>query len=924
MASTPGQSAGSPPGDGFPGQDVVLVDGSTARLRALRPGDTPAVVAFYEQLSGEALRQRYLGTRSPLSNREADRLVRAGDPDHLAVAVVRGDQLLGIGQYERLPGGDQAEVAFVVDDTHRRLGIGTLLLENLASYGRRHGVRRLVADTWTTNHQMLEVFRHAGFTVHTTDEAEVTRVLLDIAPTPAALAALAHRDQVAVARSIRRLLCPRSVAVIGASRTPGTIGHELVRNLVRGGFQGPVYPVNPNATHVASLPCWPDVGTVPGPVDLAVVAVPAPLVLQTVEDCGQRHVAGLVIVSSGFAEAGEGGTRQQQTLVATARRYGRRLVGPNCFGVLNTDPGVSLNATFAPGLPVAGRLGFASQSGGLGLAILAEAAQRGVGLSSFVSMGNKADVSGNDLLAWWEQDQATDVILLYLESFGNPAKFAQLARVVGRSKPIVAVKGGRSAVGRRAASSHTAALASPEAAVGALFHQTGVVRVDTIEELFDVAQVLEGQPLAEGRRVAILTNVGGPGVLAADACVSHGLSVPELSGPLCQQLRTLDPAAGAVGNPVDLGAGASADVYRQSLELLLRSDEIDVVLVIFTPPLVARTAGVLRAITDAIDALHAGGHRHLVAVSLLGVEGERVGLQAAGRPIPTFTYPETAARALAHAATYGEWRRRPVGTVPALAGIDANEARRALLAGRALLEGGASAEGGAIPDGGAWLTGVAAMDVLAAYHIPTSPSVEVHDADAAGRAAAGFGGPVALKAVGPQIVHKSDIGGVKLGLQAPAVVGDAYRALVADLGGIMTGAVVQPMAPPGVEVIVGALRDRSFGPQILFGLGGVTAELVHDVVVRLVPLTDLDAREMLDALQGAALLHGFRGAPPVDTDALLQLLHRISRLAEDLPEVVELDCNPVIASPEGAVVVDARLRVSPAGLTDPDGTRHLR
>lgn len=891
-------------------EDVVLLDGSTAQLRTLGPGDQGALLGFYAGLSRETMRQRYLGARSPLSEREANELVRVGDPDHRLLAVARGDELLGVGQYERLRGRDEAEVAFVVGDTHRGLGIGTLLLEGFASYGRRHGVRRLVADTWTTNHRMLEVFRDAGFTLHATAEADVTRVLLDIAPSPEALAAREHRDQVSVARSMRRLLCPRSVAVIGASRTPGTIGHELVRNLLRAGFQGPVYPVNPQATHVASVPCWPDISAVPGPVDLAVVAVPAPIVAQTVEACGRRGVAGLVVVSSGFAEAGSDGSLEEHRLVETARRYGMRLVGPNCFGVLNTDAAVSLNATFAPGLPVAGRLGFASQSGGLGLAILAEAAERGVGLSSFVSMGNKADVSGNDLLAWWEQDEDTDVVLLYLESFGNPGKFARLARRVGRSKPIVAVKGGRSAVGQRAATSHTAALASPEAAVGALFHQTGVVRVDTIEELFDVAQVLEGQPLAEGRRVAILTNVGGPGVLAADACVSYGLSVPELSASLREQLRAVAPAAGGVANPIDLGAAASGDTYRQSLESLLRSEEIDVILVIFTPPLIARTSGVVAGITEAIDAVAATGGQRLVAVSLLGVEGGRLRLHAAGRPVPTFTYPETAARALAHAVTYGEWRRRPAGSVPALDGIDANEARRRLMAGG---------------EGTGWLTGAAALDVLAAYQIPIAATVEVHDAEAAARVAAELGGPVALKATGPQILHKSDIGGVKLGLETPAAVLDAYQAMAAALDGSMTGAIIQSMAPPGgVELIVGAVRDPSFGPQILFGLGGVTAELWHDTVLRLAPLTDGDAREMLDGLRGSALLRGFRGSAPVDTAGLSELLHRVSRLAEDLPELVELDCNPVIASAESVVVVDARVRVAASALTMPDDTRHLR
>ena len=539
------------------GRDVVLSDGSTAVLRPVSGQDAAGLVALHSRLSAETVRLRYFGAHPNLSEAEVARLVHQDGPDHLALVAERAGQLIGVAQYDRIPGSDVAEVAFVVDDAHQGLGLGTLLLEYLASEGRRFGFKRFAADTLFENQQMAQVFRTAGFTQRSRLEDGVVRVVMDISPTPEALSALYERDRRAAARSMQRLLRPRSIAVIGAARTPGTVGHELVRNLVAGGFKGPVYPVNPSAAHVASLPCFPSVAAVPGEVDLAVVAVPAPAVPEVVEACGRKGVGGLVVVSSHFAEDGEQGAALEREAARLAHSYGMRMVGPNCFGVLNTDPEVSMNATFAREAPVPGNLGFASQSGGLGIAILAEARRRGIGLSNFVSMGNKADVSGNDLLSWWAEDDDTAVGLLYLESFGNPRKFARLARELSRSKPLIAVKGGRSAVGRRAASSHTAALASADEAVAALFHQTGVIRVDSIEELFDVAQVVSSQPLGQGMRVAVLSNSGGPGVLAVDACASNGLEVPELSTATQLALARVCPHNGGLSNPVDLGAEAS-------------------------------------------------------------------------------------------------------------------------------------------------------------------------------------------------------------------------------------------------------------------------------------------------------------------------------------------------------------------------------
>ena len=911
-----------------PAWDVILADGSTARVRPVAPVDIPGITALHGRLSKETVRLRYFGAHPHLSERELSDLVEKEGPDHLALVAERAGQFVGVAQYDRIVGSVAAEVAFVVDDAHQGLGVSTLLLEYLASEGRRYGLKRFEADILFENARMVKVFQSAGFTQHSQLEDGVIRVVMDISPTTEALQALYERDRKAAARSMQRLLRPRSVAVIGASRSPGTVGHEVVRNLVTGGFQGPVFPVNPTASHIASVPCFASLDQIPGAVDLAIVAVPARSVLEVVDQCGRKGVGGLVIVSSHFAEDGADGASLEREVARLAHSYGMRVVGPNCFGVLNTDPGVSMNATFAKDTPTTGTLGFASQSGGLGIAILAEAKRRGIGLSSFVSMGNKADVSGNDLLSWWSEDDATKVGLLYLESFGNPRRFARLARELSRSKPVIAVKSGRSAVGRRAASSHTAALASSDDAVAALFHQTGVIRVDTIEELFDVAQVVGAQPLAHGARVAVLSNVGGPAVLAVDACESNGLHVPEFSAELQRQIVDFCPRNGGASNPIDLGAEANAAMYEKVLELLLGSDEIDAVVVNFTPPLVnRRTDEVAAAIVAAVDRSAAAGdagaadeNPHVgkpVVASLLGADecGQAI-LRSARFSVPSFTYPETAVRALAHALRYAAWRARPNGTVPVVPDIDVNEARRRLP--HREIRG---ADAGLAPG---WVTGAAAMDVLAAFGIPVVRTVEAHSAAEAGKWAEEIGGPVALKVLGP--VHKSEGGGVRLGVVGHDAIVAAYNAMSDKFGEEMTGALLQPMvAAGGVETIVGGIQDPSFGPLVVFGLGGITVEVLGDHMTRLAPLTDADAREMVTGLRGSALLEGYRGQPPVDVDKLVEVLHRVSRLVEEMPEVAELDCNPLIVTPEGALVVDARLRVDPdAAHPLVDDTRHLR
>jgi acetate---CoA ligase (ADP-forming) len=899
---TTGQRAPSPD------VDVLLADGSAARIRPIAPDDAAVVVAFHARLSPESVRLRFFTAHPTLSDAEVERLTHLQGPDDLALVALRGADLVAIAQYDRGAGSDEAEVAFVVDDAYHGRGLATILLEHLAVAARPYGIKRFVAQTLWENRAMVGVLRDAGFAPRFSHDADVITVVLDIAPSPAAVEAANERDRTSVVRSMARLLQPHSIAVIGASRRPGTIGYELVRNLVAGGFRGPVYPVNPSAESVASIPCWPTVDAVPRPIDLAVIAVPAPAVAEVVAACGAHGVGGLVVISAGFAEAGAEGAVVQRDIVRQAHGHGMRLIGPNCFGVINTDPAVSMNATFSADQPIPGVIGFASQSGGLGITILAEARNRGLGLSGFVSMGNKADVSGNDVITWWEQDPATAVILLYLESFGNPRKFARIARRVSRAKPIVAVKSGRSLAGTRAASSHTAALASSEEAVDALFKQTGVIRVDTIEELFDVSGILAGQPLPTGNRLVVLGNAGGPGVLAADAASAHGLHVPELSPPTQEALRALLPPGAALGNPVDLIASATAETYRRCLDVVLRSGEADAVLVIFTPPLVTRAVDVADAVAAAVD--HAGEHGCEIPVvaTFVGSSSATDALRGARRPVPSFAYPETAVRALAHVVDYGSWRTRPEGTRPVFEDIDANDARRRL-----------SPSGEGAPG---WVTGAQAMDVLSAFGIPCATTTPVEDPDAAVTAAHILGWPVTLKASGPELVHKTEAGGVRLNLSNEAEVHEAFVAMQRTLGAAMTGAVVQPMIGGAVETIAGFVVDPSFGPLVLFGLGGTAVELLGDYTTRLTPITDLDAREMVLGLRSAPLLTGFRGSTPVDIDALVDLVQRLGRLAEDLPEVVEADCNPIMATPRGSLVVDARLRVSEPRTRD-EGARHL-
>jgi acetyl coenzyme A synthetase (ADP forming)-like protein len=842
--------------------------------------------------------------------RRTERLTQVDQDEHVVIVAELGDDLVAMARYDRQAPRDTAEVAFVVDDDHQSRGLGTLLLEHLAAIGRDQGIGRFVATTLPQNHRMLEVFRDAGYEVTSRFEQGAIDVSFAIEPTGASLAAQLEREHHAESRSIAELLAPSSIAVIGASRRPRTIGHEVLRNLLRGGFNGPTYPVNPNARAVAGVRAYPTITDVPDAVDLAVVTVPATEVPEAVHQCAAKGVRGLVIISAGFAELGRDRADAEHELVEFARRNGMRVVGPNCMGIINTNSAASMNATFAPFVPTPGRIAFSSQSGALGIELLGRVAELGLGISTFVSVGNKADVSGNDLLQYWEEDADTDVILLYLESFGNPRKFARLARRVSRRKPIVAVKSGRTQAGTRAAGSHTAALASSDVAVDALFRQAGVTRVDTLEELFDVAQVLAHQPVPLGRRVAIVSNGGGPGILAADACAGAGLEVPELSAETQARLRDFASPDAGVRNPIDLVASATATTYERALRTVLRDDEVDAVIVIFVPPLVTQPDDVARAIrTAAGDA----GPKPIVACFLgsHGIPDALRSIQPDERSIPSFAFPESAAAALGHAAGYGTWRRRPEGAVPDFPDVNAERAR-AIVSERV-----------GSPDG-VWLDGDVAQSLCDCFGLPTVRTMQVATASDAVDAAEELGYPVALKAGSGAIVHKTDVGAVNLNLASEAEVRDAFTSMQERLGDDMGGAIVQPMVGAGVEAIVGVTRDASFGSLVVFGMGGTAAELVRDTALRILPITDLDAREMVRSLHTSPLLFGYRGSPPADVEALEQLLLRVGRLADELPEVAEMDCNPVIVSPEAATIVDVKVRLVPLPPSPLPGVRRMR
>jgi acetyl coenzyme A synthetase (ADP forming)-like protein len=885
---------------------VVLKDGASVLVRPIRRDDARGWIDFVSRLSP---RTRYLrfqhAIADPATPEDAVRFCSVDYHDTFAfVAEVRREprrDIVAVARYYRLPERRSAEMAIVIEDDYQGRGLGTGLLERLADVARQNGIDSFEADVITDNSQMMNVFKDYGFHVVSELQAGEYHVTFPITSNPIVEARESERERISTLSSLHALLEPQSVAVIGASRYPGTIGYLLLQCLIGGGFSGKIYPVNPNADSLMSLKSYPSVADIPGAVDMALIAVPARLVVKVADECGHKGVRVLVVISDGFKETGPEGASREKELRDIAFGHGMRIVGPNCMGVINTAPSLRMNATFSPVYPPAGNVAFLSQSGAMGLVVLEYASNLNMGISTFISVGNRADISSNDMLEYWEQDPATDVILLYLESFGNPRRFSRLARRVTARKPVVVVKGGRTQAGSRAASSHTGAMATSDVVSDVLFRHAGIIRVDLMEEMFDVAALLSNQPLPRGRRLVIVTNGGGPGIIAADAAARQGLTLPQPSPALTASLKSALKRDIGIHNPLDTTAGADAEEFHGILKALASDNSSDAVLAIFIPPVIADTVDFEKAISDvAPDYVKQG--KPLLAC-FLGQRGFKAKLGYKGSFVPSYPFPEEAIAALGRAVDYAEMRRKPTGSIPDIRGIERDKARDII--GRAMA---------ASPQRPLWLEPEEISALLGCYGLRLVETVTAGTPDQAAAAAAKAGFPVAVKLASATIIHKSDVGGVVLDLNSADEVKKAFKDIRARLEKSgrqdeMQGVVVQPMIREGIETIAGVTQDPLFGPLIMFGAGGIYAELLNDVALRLHPLTDLDAQEMVGSIKMARIFEGFRGSPPADTAAIQELLLRLSAMVEDIPQIAELDFNPVIVMPQGKGywIVDARV-----------------
>jgi acyl-CoA synthetase (NDP forming)/RimJ/RimL family protein N-acetyltransferase len=865
---------------------ALLTDGTAIQVREIRPDDLDAVHDLHRGMSPDNLYLRFFGLSRRITEEVSVRLCRRPGPAHAVLGAWLGDELVGVANYEPMGEPGVAEIALAVADGMHHRGVGTLLLEHLVSLARSRGIREFRADTLAQNVEMLRVFASAGLAVRRDLAGGVVDVRMPLAADARYLDAVAERERQADVASLRHLLCPASVAVVGAGRRPESVGGAILRNLVSGGFPGAVFAVNPRAgERLAGVPCVPSVAALPEAPELAMIAIPPDAVVRCAEECGRRGVRSLVVITSGS---------NGPALLATCRRYGMRLVGPNCLGVSNSA--VQLDATFAA-LPVrAGTAGVVVQSGGIGIALRDHLSRLDVGVSSFVSVGDKYDVSSNDLLLWWEADPATRLGVLHVESYGNPRKFARTARRVGRRVPLLTVVAGRSTAGRRAAASHTAAAATPTVTQEALFRQAGIIASHGLGELLDTVALLAHQPIPAGDRVAIVSNAGGAGVLAADACADTGLTAAALSEETVRELRQLLPRGAACAGPVDTTAVIDPERFTRCLDLVAADDGVDAVLALVVPT----------AASDPTAAVAAGGAaKPLTAVVLGQPESVRVRNGPDGRRVPSYAFPEDAARALARARSHGRWLERPAGNEPRFADVREHTVTRII---RRFLD--------EVPEGG-WLRLADTMELLGAYGLPLADWRPAASAEDAVRGAAELGDHVVLKADVPGIVHKSEAGAVQLDLRGEADVRRAYGRLAVRFGDRLSGVLVQRMATGGVEILCGIVQEPIFGPLVVFGLGGVATEVLGDRSARLTPLTDVDAAELIRSVRSAPLLLGHRGAPAVDTASLEEALLRLSRLADDHPDIAEVDLNPIIARPDGVVAVDARVRVLPYRRWDP-------
>ncbi|GGF32625.1 GNAT family N-acetyltransferase [Marmoricola endophyticus] len=876
----PGPASESP---GYPAHweaDVLLRDGHTAHLRPVRPEDAELLREFYSRVSDESKYYRFFAPMPTLSARDVTRFTTVDHHDRVALVLTVADRMIAIGRYDSL-GHGQAEVAFLVEDAHQRRGIAQLLLEHLAQAGRERGIEKFVAETLPANKKMIQVFADAGYHVSRGFEEGVVHLEFPIDPTDTAIGVMQDREHRAEAASIATFFNARSVAVIGASRRRDTIGQALVRHLVLGDYSGRVYAVNPTSESVAGLPSYDSVSDIPGEVDLAVIAVPADAVPDVVLDCAAKGVNGLVVISSGFAEAGPDGWARQRRMLGLARSYGLRVIGPNCLGIVNTDPEFNLNASLAPVMPQRGRVGFFSQSGALGTAILETASARGLGISTFVSAGNRADVSGNDLLQYWEEDPATEVILLYLESIGNPRKFSRISRRVSRHKPIVVVRSGRSTQG--VPMGHAVrAIGAPQPAVDAMFKQAGVILVDSLDEMFDVAQLLAHQPLPRGSRVALVGNSDAIGLLAADAASANGLRVAK---------------------SVALGSEAGAEAYEDALDEAIDDEDVDAVVAIYIPPLDVSS----EAVANVLASVGEQSDKPIVS-TFLGARGvpellrvpDLAGNVAGRGSVPSYSAVESAVRALARVVEYAAWVDKPEGGGTQIEDIDASTAKRML--GRILI---ASPEGRELGH-----EELAAL--LACYGIDVWDRIPVATLDEALDAGERLGWNVVLKGTAPRLRTRPDQAHLWRNIDDADEMAEAWEALTAMIDDPGTaGFVVQRMAAPGVPVDIGGVEDPLFGPTVSFSIAGALTDLVGDRAYRIPPITPLESAEMVREIRAAPLLFGFRGSPEVDVAALQDLLRRFAALKNDLPQLSAIDLGLVQVSEHGVCVLSVSGAVAP-------------
>jgi acyl-CoA synthetase (NDP forming)/GNAT superfamily N-acetyltransferase len=881
-----------------PARQALLSDGRIALIRQLDASDTAVVLRLHEQLPERDRYLRFFTLGSAHLAAFATRLTTTDDAHQGALGAFVDGELIGVAHYEVLDDPAEAEVALVVNHAIQARGVGTLLLEHLVSLARERGVLRFVAEVLAENRRMMDVFVHCGLAVSVSHEGPVLHLRMPLDLSERYLDAVTERERQADSASLRPVLAPRVVAVIGASRHDGSIGHAILRRIGAGGFTGRLFAVNPQATQIAGIPSYPSVAALPEVPDLAVVCVPAPAVPGVAQQCGRGGVRGLLVITAGLT----GDQPLRRALLDAVRQHGMRLIGPNCLGLVNTDLQVRLDATFSDAAAPGGSVGVATQSGGAGIALLDQLGHLGLGVSTLVSLGDRYDVSSNDVLRWWLGDERTEVAVLYLESFGNPHKFSRLARRLAARKPVIAVRTGTTGGAQQAAASHTAAAATPAATRDALYLQAGVIAVDTLTEPVATTALLCWQPVPAGSAVVVLSNAGGAGVLAADACATQDLDLLEPSERTRARLQELLPPHASVHNPIDTTAGIDPATFGACLEAVLADETVHAVLALATSTAVSNPA---TAITEAVSRARSKGiTTPVLAVQLSQPEAIRALPADALQPVPSYADPAVAARALTAAVRYGQWRTRPAGQVPDLPDIRLDEART--LVHQFLTDH---------PSGG-WLSPSSVQTLLCYFGLPVLTGTTA-DASEAVTALRHLGGPVALKAVAEGWLHKSRDDGVVLGIRDEQQLRDEVAAMRERFSDTLEAVFIQPMAAPGRELLVGVNSDRTFGPLVVFGLGGVDTDLVADRTCRLVPLTDVDADEMMRSLRSFPLLFGNKQPRRLNIDSVRDVLLRIGRLAELLPEVADLDLNPVIANERGCVIVDARILLRRAVRDDP-------